>query len=409
MPRILLVLPTATYRARDFLAAARALDVELIITSERRAAMSETMGDLALIVDLSRPEAAADAIVARAQDLPLDAVLAADEQGVLVAALASARLGLPHNPPQSVAATIDKIAMRRAFETAGIPQPDHRIAESGADVASLAGELGPPVVVKPVSLSASRGVIRADDPAAAGEAAERVRAILADAGEDPQEPLLVERYLPGTEVAVEGLMRGGALEILALFDKPDPLEGPYFEETIYVTPSRLPAETREAVEVLAGQAAAALGLVEGPIHAELRIDQGSVRMLELGARSIGGLCSRSLRFGTDASLEELILRHALGHSLEDLSHEAAASGVMMLPIPRAGTLKEVLGQEEARAVPGVTGLEISIAPGKVVRTLPEADRYLGFLFARGETPAAVERALRTAHERLEIVITDPPG
>ena len=141
-------------------------------------------------------------------------------------------------------------------------------------------------------------------------------------------------------------MRGGALEILALFDKPDPLEGPYFEETIYVTPSRLPAETREAVEVLAGQAAAALGLVEGPIHAELRIDQGSVRMLELGARSIGGLCSRSLRFGTDASLEELILRHALGHSLEDLSHEAAASGVMMLPIPRAGTLKEVLGQED---------------------------------------------------------------
>ena len=274
-------------------------------------------------------------------------------------------------------------------------------------MAQLAGEVGLPCVVKAVSLSASRGVIRADDPPAADAAAERVRAILAEAGEDPDAPLLVERYVPGVEVAVEGLLRGGALEILAVFDKPDPLEGPYFEETIYVTPSRLPAETLEAVSLLTAEAAAALGLVEGPIHAELRIDGGSVWMLELAARSIGGLCSRSLRFGMGVSLEELILRHALGLPLDDLSREAAASGVMMLPIPKAGVLKEVRGQAEARAVPGVTGLEISIAPGKAVRALPEADRYLGFLFARGETPEQVERTLRTAHGQLEIVIGEP--
>jgi biotin carboxylase len=274
-------------------------------------------------------------------------------------------------------------------------------------VAQLAVEVGLPCVVKAVSLSASRGVIRADDPPAADAAAERVRAILADAGEDPHGPLLVERYVPGVEVAVEGLLRGGALEVLAVFDKPDPLEGPYFEETIYVTPSRLPAETLEAVTHLTAEAAAALGLVEGPIHAELRIDGNGVWMLELGARSIGGLCSRSLRFGMGVSLEELILRHALGLPLDDLAREAAASGVMMLPIPKAGVLKEVRGQAEARAVPGVTGLEISIAPGKAVRALPEADRYLGFLFARGETPEQVERTLRTAHGQLEVVIGEP--
>ena len=208
-------------------------------------------------------------------------------------------------------------------------------------------------------------------------------------------------------MAVEGLLRGGALEILAVFDKPDPLEGPYFEETIYVTPSRLPAETLEAVSLYTAEAAAALGLVEGPIHAELRIDGDSVWMLELAARSIGGLCSRSLRFGMGVSLEELILRHALGLPLDDLGREAAASAVMMLPIPRAGVLKEVRGQAEARAVPGVTGLEISIAPGKAVRALPEADRYLGFLFARAKTPEQAERALRTAHGQLEIVIGEP--
>jgi biotin carboxylase len=401
MARVLLVLPTATYRASDFLDASRALDAEVVVASERRQAMSATMGDRALVVDLRRPEAAAEAIVARAQDKPLDAVVGADEQGVLVAALAAARLGLAHNPPEAVAAARDKTAMRRAFAAAGLRQPDFRVAGPDADVAQLAGEVGLPCVVKAVSLSASRGVIRADDPRAASAAAQRVRAILA---EDPEAPLLVERYVPGVEVAVEGLLRGGALEILAVFDKPDPLEGPYFEETIYVTPSRLPAETLEAVSLHTAEAAAALGLVEGPIHAELRIDGGGVWMLELAARSIGGLCSRSLRFGMGVSLEELILRHALGLPLDELSREAAASGVMMLPIPKAGVLKEVRGQARARAVPGVTGLEISIARGKPVRVLPEADRYLGFLFARGETPEQVERTLRTAHGQLEIAI-----
>jgi biotin carboxylase len=260
--------------------------------------------------------------------------------------------------------------------------------------------------VKPLSLSASRGVIRADDPPAAAAAAERVRAILAEAGEDSAEPLLVERYVPGAEVAVEGLLRGGALEPLAVFDKPDPLEGPYFEETIFTTPSRLPGEIVAAVTRTTADACSALGLREGPIHAELRVDRGRVWMLELAARSIGGLCSRSLRFGVGVSLEEVILRHALGLPLRDLRREAAASGVMMLPIPRAGRLREVRGQDEARAVPGIVGLEISIGRDRPVRPLPEGDRYLGFLFARGETPTAVEDALRAAHARLEIDIAE---
>jgi len=409
LARVLLILPTATYRASEFLAAARALDAEVVVASERRQAMSGMIGDRALVVDLRRSEAAAEAIVARAQDKPLDAVLGVDEQGVLVAALAASRLGLAHNPAQAVAATRDKTAMRRAFAAAGVRQPGYRLAGPEADVAQLAGEVGFPCVVKAVSLSGSRGVIRADNPAAADVAADRVRAILAAARADLQAPLLIERYVPGAEVAVEGLLHGGALEILAVFDKPDPLEGPYFEETIYVTPSRLPAETLDAVSLRTTEAVAALGLVEGPIHAELRIDGDSVWMLELAARSIGGLCSRSLRFGMGASLEELILRHALGLPIEGPEREAAASGVMMLPIAKEGVLREVRGQAEAQAVPGVTGLEISIAPGKRVRALPEADRYLGFLFARGETPADVERALRTAHGQLEIVIEGRSG
>ncbi|MEA2444120.1 MAG: hypothetical protein QOJ12_1412, partial [Thermoleophilales bacterium] len=261
------------------------------------------------------------------------------------------------------------------------------------------------VVVKPVGLSASRGVIRADDEPQFDAAVTRIRAMF---DEPDSQPLLVESFVPGVEVAVEGLLRGGELEILAVFDKPDPLDGPFFEETIYVTPSRLPSATLAAVEATASAAAAALGLTEGPVHAELRVDpvSGDVTLLELAARSIGGLCSRALRFGAGVSLEEVILRHALDEPLSGLERADAASGVMMLPIPRAGVLREVRGVEAARAVPGIVGLDIGIAQGRPVEPLPEGDRYLGFLFARGQTPAEVEGALREASALLDVDIRD---
>jgi hypothetical protein len=252
-------------------------------------------------------------------------------------------------------------------------------------------------------------VIRADDLDQAEAAAERVRGILAAAGEPVDASLLLESFLPGAEVAVEGLLRAGQLQLLAVFDKPDPLEGPYFEETSYVTPSRLPGGVLAEVERITGQAARALGLREGPVHAELRVDGESVRVLELAARSIGGLCSRALRFGVGVSLEQLILRHALGLGVDDLGRESMAAGVMMLPIPRAGTLVAVEGQEHARAVAGIEGLQITIARGRPLVPLPDGDRYLGFLFASGPTAEAVEASLREAHARLRVRIEPNPG
>lgn len=404
MPRVLLILPTGTYRATDFVRAASVLGAEVVVASEHRQAMAATMEDRALVLPLDRPEAAAAAIVAFAERSPVDAVVAVDEQGVLAAALAGEALGLARNPPAAVAATRDKLASRTALTAAGVDQPAFRVARPGDDVAALVAEVGLPCVVKPVSLSGSRGVIRADDPAAAAEAAMRVRAILADAGEDAAGPVLVESFVAGPEVAVEGLLRSGQFEVLAVFDKPDPLDGPYFEETIYVTPSRLSVEIQSAVAALVAAGALALGLVEGPVHAEVRVGSEGVRLIEVAARSIGGLCSRALRFGAGISLEEVILRHALGLGLDDVYREEQAAGVMMLPIPRSGRLVEVSGVEAARAVPGIEGLELTIARGRPVRALPEGDRYLGFLFARAPTPQAVEDALRRAHARLQVVI-----
>ncbi len=406
MDRLLLILPSATYRASDFLSAARELGVAVTVASERRAAMSAVMGERALTLRLSDPALAAEQIAERARETPFGAVVGVDDQGVMAAALGAERLGLAHNPPAAVARTRDKAAMRRAFAQAGVPQPRFALLPCGADVAAVAREVGLPCVIKPLSLSGSRGVIRADDAEQARATAERIRAILAGADEPANAPLLVESYLPGAEVAIEGLLRGGRLEVLAVFDKPDPLEGPYFEETLYVTPSRLPTGVLAEVEALTGRAADALGLREGPVHAELRVDGECVSVLELAARSIGGLCSRALRFGAGVSLEQVILRHALGLGLDDVARESTASGVMMIPIPGAGVLEAVEGQEEARAVEGIGGLEIAIARGRRVVPLPDGDRYLGFVFARGASASAVESSLRAAHACLRIRI-DP--
>jgi biotin carboxylase len=385
---VVLVLPTATYRATDFVEAAAALGADVVVASDREQVLAAT--DRALTVDLDDGAATAEAVAALDDRVPIDAVVAVDDQGVVVAAEAAARLGLPHNPPDAVAATRDKVRLRQALDRAEVRQPSFRVVE-GDDLPDLPF----PWVVKPLGLSGSTGVIRVDAADAAPATFERVRAIARSS------TLLVETFVPGPEVAVEGLLRGGELEVLATFDKPDPLDGPYFEETIYVTPSR---QRLDGLDRLVQDACRAVGLTEGPVHAEARLTPDGPVLLEVAARSIGGLCGRTLRFGAGVSLEELILRHALGLPTDGMVREDVAAGVMMLPIPRSGTLLEVRGQDEARAVPGVVGLELTIPPGRAVQALPEGDRYLGFLFARGDTPAEVEAALRAAHARLDIVI-----
>lgn len=399
MPRILLLLPTATYRASDFVAAADRLGVEVVVGSEHRQALADAMGDRAVVVPLADPVAAVQAIAALHGRTPLDAVLAVDDQGVVIAAMAAERLGLRHSRPDAVASTRDKAVMRQRLDAAAIPQPPYRVVLPGASVVSAAADIGYPCVVKPISRSASQGVIRVDDAGQADAAQTRIRAIIGN----ETEPLLVEGYVPGAEVAVEGLVQGGKLGVLAVFDKPDPMNGPFFEETIYVTPSRQPPSTLAAVEAVVAGAVAALGLSEGPVHAELRVGTaGQLTMLEVAGRSIGGLCGRSLRFGSGISLEEIIVRHALGMGIGGLAREDVASGVMMLPIETGGVVDEVTGQDRARAVDGVVGVEISVPPGRSVVPLPEGDRYLGFVFARAGTPDQVIEALHAAEACIEV-------
>jgi biotin carboxylase len=402
MARLGLILSATSYRGPDFVAAAGELGVGLLVATEGTLPLSSGVEGV-VAIDCDDPRAAARSVVDAAADLPLDAVLGVDDGGVMVAALVAEALDLPHNPVGAVAATRDKGVMRGFLEASGVPQPRFATAGDPEEAVGAAEGIGYPVVVKPRVLSASRGVIRADDPASLRDAFARSLSIAHEAGAAP--PLLVEEFVPGEEVAVEALATPAGVEVLAVFDKPDPLVGPYFEETIYVTPSRHPSRVLAGVTRVLEQAVAALGLVQGPLHAEFRLTDRGPCVLEVASRSIGGLCGRSLRFGMlGQSLESLLIRAALGMPRRGMGREEAASGVMMIPIPRSGVLREVRGQAAVAEVPGITDLEITVPPGREVRALPEGDRYLGFLFAAADEPASVEAALREAHGLLEVVM-----
>jgi biotin carboxylase len=406
--RLLLLLPTRTYRTGDFVGAAARLGVELVCASERPSTLEDLAPDSLLTLDFSDPDAAAAKVAAFARSHPVSAVVGVDDLTAAVAAAIAERLALRTSPRAAVAATRHKHEMRRRLAAAGVPVPSFCAVALADDLPRVARSIAYPAVLKPLSLAASRGVIRADDPDAFVAAARRIAAILArddvDATGEAATHVLVEAFVPGVEVALEGLLLDGGLRVLALFDKPDPLDGPFFEETLYVTPSRLPEATQRRIVDVTRAAAAALGLTEGPIHAELRVNERGPWVLEVAARSIGGLCSRTLRFGTGMTLEEIILRHALGWPVDSLAREERAAGVMMIPIPRAGRLGSVAGVPSALAVAGIEDVTISIPVGQDVVPLPEGWQYLGFIFARAATPDAVERALREAHARLAFTI-----
>src|SRR5579883_2709792 len=402
--RVLLLYSPSSYRAGPFLEAARKLGLEVVQGVDMPAALAD-FWHAPLGLDFADLEQATRAIVDYAAKQPLRAIVAVDDGATLLAAHASAALGLPHNSLDAALAARDKYVMRQLLAAEAVPVPEFRRFAAGDDPAWVAAQVEYPCVVKPLRLSGSRGVIRADTPGELIAAFTRTRnMLLADGNPLEETALLVERFIPGCEVALEGLLTGQKLKVLALFDKPDPLDGPFFEETIYVTPSRLPEATQAAIADCTARAAAALGLREGPVHAELRVNEAGPWIVEIAGRSIGGLCSTILQFGVDMCLEELLLRHTLGFDVPSFDRASGAAGAMMIPIPRSGLLKAVSGIEAASAVPHIEGIEITAKVGGPIVALPEGSSYLGFIFSHAADPATAEQALREAHSLLHFEI-----
>jgi len=413
--RILLFASKLGYQTRSLEAAANKLEVELAYVTDRCHVLPDPWNDRALAVHFELPEAAAGSVLEAERARQVDGVLAIGDRPTVAAAYVARGLGLAHNHPASVEACRSKLRMREVLRDAGLSVPWFRTLplEPLSEPSLLS--IRYPCVLKPVSLSASQGVVRANNRDEFISAATRIKRLLESpeirATREPHlDQLLVEGYLEGREVAVEGLLTEGTLRVLAIFDKPDPLEGPYFEETVYVTPSRLGAKEQDAIEQSFRSTVQALGLTHGPVHGEFRLNNQGVWPIEVAARPIGGLCARSLQFvlpGEEGSigLEELLLRHELGLPGSDAPRESAASGVMMIPVPRSGILEKVEGENDARKTPHITSLEITARLHDYIAAWPEGSSYLGFLFARAAEPAAVEHALHEAHSKLHLTLT----
>jgi biotin carboxylase len=418
--RLLILASKLGYQSRGFAEAAEKLGVDIIFGTDRCHQLDDPWGDGALPLHFEDPRGAAAEIVRQLRGhlpdaLAPDAVLALGDRAAPAAAFAAQMLGLRGNPPEAVVNCCNKLRQREVLRAAGLPVPDFFSFGLREEIAGVLPRVQFPCVLKPLSLAASQGVIRADNAEELQAAARRIGALLESpeiqvTREHTLDRLLVERYIPGREVAVEGLLDGlldgGRLRILAVFDKPDPLEGPFFEESIYVTPSRLAESEQVALADCAARTVRALGLVHGPVHAEFRINEDGPWILEAAPRPIGGLCSRALRFGEERMfLEELLVRHALGLDGSDQVREEAAAGVMMIPVPRNGIFERVEGVEEAERVPGVEEIRITARLRDYLAAWPEGSSYLGFIFARDELPEEVEAALRAAHGKLHFVFS----
>ena len=400
MKKLILLATAFSYRVSAFEQAAKKLGIP-VVRGEDVPPPLIGKTDTPLGLDYRDIPRSAQLIAAFGKENPVGAVIGLDDSGTLIASAAAARLGLPFNDPKAALAARSKAVMREHFARAGVPSPRFRRYTLEDDPAEIAAGQVYPCVLKPTTMSGSRGVMRADN---ADEFLLRYRKLKDLLIATRCDEFLVEAFIPGAEVALEGLLDQGRLQVLALFDKPDPLDGPFFEETIYVTPSRLPAERQQEIAAVVAQAADSLGLRHGPVHAELRLPPGELPvMVEVAARSIGGSCAKTLRFTGESTLEELILRQAFGMDYAP-EREKTAGGVMMIPIPEGGILRGVHGLDAAGQVPLIEEIEISAPLHQKVVPLPEGDSYLGFIFARGETPEAVEAALREAHQKLSFTI-----
>ncbi len=404
MPRLLLVAPETSYRIAPYLDAALDMGLEVWLAAHGPAMPYHPRLSQGIHIDLADLDTAFETILAALGKSNIDGVVATDDSTVELAARVAAALDLPHNPVSAAACSRRKDFARACLQQADLPVPAHRRLDLRHPLIPQLADQHYPCVVKPLAFSGSRGVIRANSEDELLAACARVQAILADAvNAEERESLLVEDYIPGDEIAVEAILRHGELTILTVFDKPDPLEGPYFEETYYITPTRLQPHLQARIAERIAQACDAYGLTEGPIHAELRLHEGEAWILEVASRTIGGQCARLLRYGTGHTLEALVIAQATGRVLT-LESQGQAGGVLMIPIPKAGILRRVEGAISAMQVPYIEDLEISLREGYRLVPLPEGNRYLGFIFARAPTPEQAEDALRTAHACLNVVV-----
>jgi formate-dependent phosphoribosylglycinamide formyltransferase (GAR transformylase) len=399
--RALLIAPDRSYRTGAFVLAAQKLGIELVVASFGEACLASNSGGLAL--NRESGAEALDAISRAVAENPFAAILASDDETVALAGAAAERNGLPGNPAHAIKALTSKIHFRRFCQSNDTQGPGFIALDSKSLDRGAPPGVHYPCVAKPATLSASRGVIRCDNPGELDRALKRIHSLLRSEGKLGEEAVLIEDYIDGLEYAVDGLLKNGRLQVLAIFEKPEPMVGPFFEETIYLTPPRLSRKATDQVIAALEKLCRKLRICEGALHAELRINSSGVWFLEIAGRTVGGRCGRILEFQTGRSLEELVLANAVRLPAV-VGERTSSNGVMMIPVTQGGVLRRVEGISAARRVPDIVDVEIDVREGQILVPWPEGCAYPGFIFARAGSVADVERALRAAYRCLDFVL-----
>ncbi len=399
---VLLIAPSGSYRIPPYIEAAKALGIGLLVVSNSKHSLVSEVAK-GISVDFDDLRLAREIILSEIKGLKILSVLATDDICVGLSSQIAQQLGLPQNNPSAARLTHRKDLAREALQLAGCNTPEFQVIKL-IDASNLSKSINYPVVIKPLSLSASRGVIRANDAAEFVQACRRIDSILEYTGQSGYErnQVLVEAYLDGAEFAVEGIIIAGEFHLLMIFDKPEPLIGPFFEETYYLTPSQLEsAQIQELINEVS-RCCHAYNLTHGPVHAEARITQTGVVLLELAARTIGGQCGQLIEFSTCQKLEELVILGMCGIKPE-LPSSVESAGVLMIPVAKSGLLKRVEGMTDALQVEFIRDIEIHIQAGYELIPLPEGSSYLGFIFAQAPSYQQTYDALKKAYDKLNFV------
>lgn len=394
------------------LAAAKARHFKTLVAATSRPCVDDDLVDRFLrIPDRSSKEVAAY-VERQCEGLLVSGVLASDDWDVVAAAMIADKLGLRFVGVETALAATNKFLMRQRLRNGGAVVPDFQCFAIGDNAGEIAKSLRFPVVIKPTYGQGSLGVIRADTVDEFEKAFQYTSRIIVDLDMRPsavrdRSGILVEQYIPGEEYTVELLMHEGKPYSLAVFEKPDPLEGPYFEEGIYVTPIRRDEKIRSLLVEAAIRGSRALGIETGPCHCELRLSGELPYILEIAARPIGGFCSQVFADLMGFDLHDLVLQNAVGLPvMPPPIADGVALGVMMLPVPGRGNLARVSGVDRALDIDGIMSVKIHVEAGSRILPYPEQSCYIGTVLATGSSADEVVARLKSAAKAVSFELTE---
>ena len=384
MNKLLLVIPENSYKSNDFVLTAEKLGIDFLIITDSDQVTSQ-FGDTVIIQNFD--ENISDETLIKLQKITH--VLPVDHSGLKYAGYLVDLLGAKGNKLFAVEHSMNKFESRNTFNSISNIKAKNMIAKSLKDIESFTEKHGTSVL-KPNFGSASKSVLKINN---FNQSKDYIINLMNDC-EDQE--MIIEQYIEGTEYALEGNLINSNLNKITIFDKPIEYKEPYFEESIYITPSELPEELQNQIIKLIGNACKKIGLENGPVHVEFKILDENIFIIEINPRMIGGLCSKCLSFGLfKVSLEEITLHAFLYNELKPIELLSNYVGVLMLPTPKTGKFVSI-NQDELEKIDNVSTVEITVSQNSDLLEPPFGDKYLGFVFSQANEKALVINALMKA-------------